>query len=666
MKTLVRVKKIFAGLLFAGFTLFLNNPYANADTVNSVASGNWNDDATWDGSAPRSGDTAHIQPGHTVSVVSSDDVSLVTINADDMDAALLDIKSGVTLTVTDRVFINSTDFNNAEISVTGILDAQGLIEYNASMYFAFSRINVNGTLKIGGTISSNSSSYFVDSRNGTVEYNSTSAQSIYKFNYNYGGLILSGGSTKTLSDNTSVNNNLSISSSTLDVTANNYSLTVGGNWVNSSGTFTARSGTVTLNGSGSQAITSNANDFYNLTINNTGSGISLNDNVTVTNNCTLTDGVVSTGSNTFTLESTSASSLSGYSNGSFINGNLRRYIASNTSTYAFPVGNGTSTTNYFRADVVNSNMVGVSYIDASFGSLTNHSDGDMSVDDSWIYYNSVHTSGMWTIEPSSQPSGGQYDIRLYIANVSGLSDNSFAPLKRPAGGDGSNWTAPGTLSGDGGEGRMASENYAVRFGLTSFSEFGVGTGTPTGLGLPIELLEFTGKKSGSSVVLEWITESEINNDFYTLERSLDGNTFTSIATINGAGNSLEKHNYQYYDNDPADGINYYRLKQTDFDGTFTYSDVVSVEFTNPENNFFARIYPNPVNPGNAVRINFSNSFKGVSNIQIYSAGSGKLVYNQKLSNENYKFDIPQNLSAGLYFVKINTEDWEYSQKLVVQ
>ncbi|MEX0812861.1 MAG: T9SS type A sorting domain-containing protein [Chitinophagales bacterium] len=673
MKTLIKKQNLWLGLLFAGFTFLVPNSMVYGATVSSITSGNWNDDATWDGNAPGAGDTANIMAGHTVNVTANATISQVTVNANDTDPSTLEVKSGVKLTVTDRIFIEATDFNASRILVFGELEAQGVIAFNGVFASGLARIEIRDAssyIKIAGEIDGNGSKgeIFSDGTIGTIEFSSSSAQDIPSLYHDYYDLILSGISTKSLSDNIVINNNLSINSSTaFDASASNYNISIGGNWVNNGGTFNARNGMVTFNGTTAQAVTSNNEDFYNVTFNNTASGITLNDNMNVINNCTMTDGVVHTGSNTLTLESTSAASMSGFSDTSFVNGNLRRYIASNTDAYAFPVGNGGSTTNYFRADIVNNNMESVSYIDASFGSLVNHNDADMNVEDSWIYYDAVHTSGMWTIEPSSQPSAGEYDVRLYIANISGLSDNSFAPIKRPNGSTGTAWTADGRLSGDGGEGRMASEDYTVRFELSSFSEIGVGTGEPTGLGLPIELLEFAGKKSGSSVALQWVTATEINNDYYSLERSLDGINFTSIATINGAGNSLEQLNYQHFDSDPADGINYYRLKQTDFDGTYTYSSVISVEFSNPENNILtANIYPNPVNSGTAVKINFSNPITGNPNVQIYSAGSGKMVFNQQINNENAKVDVPANLSSGLYFVRISTDNWEHNQKLVVQ
>jgi hypothetical protein len=95
--------------------------------------------------------------------------------------------------------------------------------------------------------------------------------------------------------------------------------------------------------------------------------------------------------------------------------------------------------------------------------------------------------------------------------------------------------------------------------------------------LPIELLSFTAAFQNNQILLQWSTGSEINNDYFSLERSI--NTFDSevIGYVNGAGNSSQTLHYQFIDQNPLSGITYYRLKQTDFDGSYEYSEWVAVE-----------------------------------------------------------------------------------------
>ena len=101
--------------------------------------------------------------------------------------------------------------------------------------------------------------------------------------------------------------------------------------------------------------------------------------------------------------------------------------------------------------------------------------------------------------------------------------------------------------------------------------------------LPITLLSFTGKSlTNTTNLLEWITSTEINNDYFTLERSSDAQNFSAIGIVNGAGNSNISLNYNFIDDSPLKGINYYRLKQTDFDGVFSYSNSIALTNNNTD------------------------------------------------------------------------------------
>ena len=113
--------------------------------------------------------------------------------------------------------------------------------------------------------------------------------------------------------------------------------------------------------------------------------------------------------------------------------------------------------------------------------------------------------------------------------------------------------------------------------------------------LPIELLYFTatplpGGVGGGSVLNQWATASEINNDYFVVERTIDGINYEFVAKINGAGNSNSTLYYSYIDATPYTGVSYYRLKQVDFDGLYTYSQLVPVNLENIETII---IYPNP-------------------------------------------------------------------------
>ena len=95
-------------------------------------------------------------------------------------------------------------------------------------------------------------------------------------------------------------------------------------------------------------------------------------------------------------------------------------------------------------------------------------------------------------------------------------------------------------------------------------------------GLPIELVSFTGNCNSKSVSLNWTTASEINNDYFTIERAQDAINFKELRKFDGAANNNQTINYSFIDTEPLTGTSYYRLKQTDFDGQFNYFNTIAV------------------------------------------------------------------------------------------
>lgn len=98
-----------------------------------------------------------------------------------------------------------------------------------------------------------------------------------------------------------------------------------------------------------------------------------------------------------------------------------------------------------------------------------------------------------------------------------------------------------------------------------------------GIPLPIELAHFFGVATEDKSLLMWTTFSEINNDYFAVERSGDGYVWEMLGLVQGAGTSSQVIDYRYYDSEPLEYVNYYRLKQVDFDGKYEYSDIVSVK-----------------------------------------------------------------------------------------
>jgi len=181
--------------------------------------------------------------------------------------------------------------------------------------------------------------------------------------------------------------------------------------------------------------------------------------------------------------------------------------------------------------------------------------------------------------------------------------------------------------------------------------------------LPIELLIFDANLNNKNEVdLKWVTASEINNDYFTLEKSRDGMEFSPFTTVTGAGNTSNVSYYETVDNNPYDGISYYRLKQTDYDGRYSHSHVVKIS-----NNLHASIpfsiFPNPALDYFYISVHESNNHE-----QIFIRDlTGKLVRvvdfasKEKTGSNLYRINR-DSLAKGMYFV--TTIDG-HSQKLVL-
>ena len=108
--------------------------------------------------------------------------------------------------------------------------------------------------------------------------------------------------------------------------------------------------------------------------------------------------------------------------------------------------------------------------------------------------------------------------------------------------------------------------------------------------LPVELNYFEAQYSGDDIKLVWETEAELNNDKFTVESSVDASRWSVVGEVRGVGNSSTPISYSLIDESPSNGIIYYRLKQTDFDGEYSYSKIVAIELKNTST---ILVYPNP-------------------------------------------------------------------------
>jgi len=177
--------------------------------------------------------------------------------------------------------------------------------------------------------------------------------------------------------------------------------------------------------------------------------------------------------------------------------------------------------------------------------------------------------------------------------------------------------------------------------------------------LPIELISFEGERRDKNVDLKWITATELNNDYFTLERSKDALNFDEIGRVAGAGNSHAQLNYSFTDDKPFDGVSYYRLKQTDFDGKYKYSNTVAINIKDVE---ILNFYPNPTTSQSNVIVN-SPEEMNVSFVVTFSDGKMMSERHEKLNKgmNTVNMDVT-SLAEGNYIFSIRNFDKVLSQK----
>lgn len=275
----------------------------------------------------------------------------------------------------------------------------------------------------------------------------------------------------------------------------------------------------------------------------------------------------------------------------------------------------------------------------------------------------------WYINPTTQPSSTVY-VRFYTLN----SENS--DLHTELGNDGE---SPGTLTDFMADSIKITKSsglddldvFAVggtrtihdpvvadylangksyTIGISSFSSF-----TPhfnpmsPDVPLPVELVSFKAEVEGEKVQLLWSTASELNNDFFIVERWIDGELFEPIGTVDGSGTTNELINYGFVDRSPVNGLSYYRLKQVDFDGTTAFSEIIQVDFYSGLSDVTVLLYPNPASDFFHVNIDAT-----IENAEVRIIDQLGRDMTAGIEREEGVFKLATNhLETGVYIVEVN-------------
>jgi hypothetical protein len=585
------------------------------------------------------------------------------------------IQSGGTFSGTDVASSGAGDYLFT-LNVTGNFSiASGTFDFTrysgSSSGKGIGRMNITGNFtQTGGT--------FTETANTTA-------------NSGYGQVYFQKSGTQTFSKSAGTMNNM------INYTVNNGSiLDMGTSYTQGTGTFSVLSGgalimaslagitatsangnvqvtgtrsystsaNYTFNGTGAQVTGDGLpSTINNLTIDNS-SHVTLTNTASVSGILTLANGQIITNANELIITNSAPTSINGYSSTNYVRGNLRRYVNS-TGAYDFPLG----TSSFY--EYINVTLSSGSGFTNILGSFTNANPvnpsnpiSEITINDTLI--DAMLNYGYWTLTPNSAMTSGTYSVTLKERGYTNRAPGGagYCVLKRTN--SSSSWQSLGTHSSSS-YSESNNEATATRTSLTSFSQFGIGRNAAVG-SLPIKLINFDAKRNKEIVELVWATATEINNDYFSIERSTDGIHFEAILMVPGAGNSTVTKNYKAVDPNPPTIDCYYRLKQTDYDGHFTYSSIKFVKFNSSgilkSDLTLSSIGPNPFT--SKFTLSFSSSISSSATFQLINP-SGKVVFTDKINTidgfNSYEFNDNNDLVRGLYFAVLECKGEKIVQKI---
>jgi hypothetical protein len=388
---------------------------------------------------------------------------------------------------------------------------------------------------------------------------------------------------------------------------------------------------------------------------------------------TLTKGILQTSYTAATApwiripNNTTTVSPSGGSANSYVDGYIRK---TGNGSFIFPTGNS----GYYRRIEISAPSASTEfearYIRSAYSNTT-------SMSATPTVLNHVSLVEYWMLSKPLGADAATAKVKLYWENASQSGILKFDSLA-VARWNGSSWentncytgcpanwtssttqrTYTGSATGSG-AGTIQS-NTVSSFSPFTFSSIGTFNPNP----LPINLVDFLADLHGGITHLDWTTETETNNDYFTVEKTRDGLNYETVGTVKGAGNSNEMLNYHFLDLNPYLGVSYYRLKQTDFDQQCSYSSLVAVNNTMaPTGNLL--VSPNPFTTN--VIFNFLSDAEGQAVLKIYDA-TGRLVAARTelvtAGTNAISLDI-SDLSRGVYFATVLLPGKDLDMKKVV-
>jgi len=687
----IYIKRLVVAAHFILCLVILGITTATAQ-VRSVKSGNWHDVSTWENSViPDASDAVQISNGHQVTITGHALCTTINIypphNSNKTEKSELILDPGATLETTTLIlnpnnnrryssFINNGGTVKAATlqigkgclleNITGSIAITGDVTNNGDI------LTTAALLEIGGSYTIGSGSVF-EQGTGTVTYGASGAanQTIAALPYHH--LQLTGNSPKVPAAALNVAGNLTIADGTT-FRAGNFTHTIAGNVLNNGtiisetatatglsigtdfvnngttiagaatytiagnfenpGSYQAGTSTVVLQGDALQQIKGNTT-FYNLHFRGA-SEANLHNDITIINSASISNSHFNTGTHTVTLGTNAALTIL-ETDEAHILGTIKtsRVLTASTQENFGNIGLTLTRNNIDPGLVTVERLTGVA---------TEISDGTESIT---RQYN-ISRSGTTDITalsmtmdlaflPKELQAKPLSEYKLYNKN----RNNEAMPVQS-----------------------TVVNQTTMRH--TNSNRFGTYTLAPPIAPLPVELVWFKAVKQNLSVSLQWKTASEKDNKGFEVQVSGDGKTYQTIAFVaSKSGNSSLPQLYSYTDHNPAfNSTLYYRLKQIDFDNTYSYSKPVAVQAFSKQ--FTLQVAPNPF--ADHIRFAIGNLPAQITITDL----NGKTVLAQDLNTQQrdengfYKLNTNHLKSMGMYFLTVQTPDQIYQTKLLKQ
>jgi hypothetical protein len=389
----------------------------------------------------------------------------------------------------------------------------------------------------------------------------------------------------------------------------------------------------------------------NMTLAMTGAGeLQLLSNVNVQLDIAFTSGVVkpmaATSTSTGLLILAHGSTMSDPADASSYAEGFVRKIGN--TAFTFPVGGGgVFAPISMSAPAVNTHHFTARYVSASSHPTYLHTSKDITLDH-------MSQCEYWFLDRTNSTTNVSVTLTWNTPRSCGVTNLSQLAVARW---NGSQWKDHGGTA----IGSLTSGSITTSGPVSLFASPSPFTLASTGLAnpLPIELISFTAVDEGPTVRTDWSTAVEVNNDHFEVERSQDGVMFEAIGSIEGAGNSQSTNYYSFMDEQPLSGTSYYRLKQVDTDGTFTYGPVAAVVRSNGIADL--NIWPNPVEG----EMNFTAS-GDVEAIRLHDA-AGRLIEEQRVVGYSGVITVDLGgVPTGVLILPVTMQDGSIKQKRILK